>query len=247
MTGKGVWLARWRRFWRRFWRWAVLAIVSAIAIVGTWRAVSLAAAARAPSDAWLVLGGSIKREMYVAERANERGAGIVGGSPLPILISTGSDPPCLWALFQREGVDLGRIWIEECARSTFENFAYSVPVLVNWQARHVKMTTSGTHYRRAMRMARIAFGMRGIWVEFDTAPEVGVPANSESQLKTVLDVTRTIAWSLVAPLSPIRCGLVANLTQMDWVRWRDSTSFACEAQGQVRPEELPPGLEGLLE
>ncbi|TAF48802.1 MAG: YdcF family protein, partial [Oscillatoriales cyanobacterium] len=46
-----------------------LVLASLIIIVGIWRTVSLITASRQPVDAWFVLGGSIKREMYIAEQA----------------------------------------------------------------------------------------------------------------------------------------------------------------------------------
>jgi uncharacterized SAM-binding protein YcdF (DUF218 family) len=245
-----------------------LVLVSAIVIVGIWRTVSLVAASRQPVDAWLVLGGSIKREMYIAEQAAQAADRMGGesqppgestiGSPLqrsakaniPILISTGSKLPCLWAIFQRAGVNLDRIWVEECANSTFENFVYSVPILVSWNAKHVKLTTSKTHYPRAKWMAQIAFGMRGIWVEFDPAPETGVPGNREAWHKTGLDLTRMVAESILAPILPIRCDRLTHLAQVDWSQWRDqnlkgNSGVSCEHQAQIRPTELPPEIQRL--
>jgi uncharacterized SAM-binding protein YcdF (DUF218 family) len=247
--------AKWRQRIRR----SLLVLVSAIAIVLTWRTVSLVMASRLPVDAWFILGGSIKREMYIADQAAvlmrleaRSGGDSDGGSQpnmsttgnIPILISTGSKLPCIWAIFNRAGVDLDRVWVEECAKSTFGNFVYSVPILASWNARHVKLTTSATHYPRAQWMAQIAFGFRGIWVEFDPAPEIGVPANQESRRKTVLDLTRMIAESIVAPILPIRCDRLTNLAQVDWSQWRDrdAKSLSCEHQAQISPEELPPEI-----
>jgi len=195
------------------------------------RLLALPAAARAPIDAWLVLGGSIKREMYTASQARQT-------PDIPILISTGSNAPCIWAIFQREQVDLQRVWLEECARSTFTNFVYSVPVLKRWHSRHIKLITSPTHLPRALWMARIAFGLRGIWVDLDLTPEVGIPGNREAWLKTMLDTTRTTLWSIAAPLIPVRCHQVQNLAAIDWSTWSDRR-ITCEHQGQVKPSELP--------
>jgi len=250
MDGHGVgWGARLRHGrWRQIARRLSIVVLSAIAIVGTWRAVSLTIAARSPIDAWLVLGGSIKREMYVADKLADPDAPNFGdpvpvrvGDDVPVLISAGSPLPCLWAVFSRTGANLDRVWIEACARSTFENFVYSLPILIDWNARHIKLTTSATHYPRAKWMARAAFGLRGLWVEFDTAPEVGVPGNRESPQKAILDVTRTVAWSIVAPVLPVRCDRVVNLARVDWSAWR-AREFVCEHQGGVEPEDLPPPL-----
>lgn len=253
-------------------------LVSAIAIVLTWRTVSLVSAARLPVDAWFVLGGSIKRELYIADQAAammrveaesngrsgmesnprsptpyETGSDLQSSSrssttaDIPILISTGSKLPCLWAIFNRVGVNLDRVWVEECAESTFGNFVYSVPILASWNARHVKLTTSEAHYPRAKWMAQIAFGVRGIWVEFDPAPEMGVPANRESYGKTVLDLIRMMGESIVAPILPIHCDRLTNLAQVDWSQWRDqdANTLSCEHQAQILPEDLPPQIHRL--
>ena len=273
---------RMERLWQ-IWRHplirrSLLVLVSAIAIVLTWRTVSLVSAARLPVDAWFVLGGSIKREMYIADQAAAmmRGEAASNGrsgahsntrsptqsetgldlkSPprlsakadIPILISTGSKLPCIWAIFNRSGVDLDRVWVEECADSTFGNFVYSVPILASWNARHVKLTTSETHYPRAKWMAQIAFGVRGIWVEFDPAPEMGVPANRESYGKTVLDLIRMMGASIVAPILPIHCDRLTNLAQVNWSQWRgqDTNTLSCEHQAHILPEDLPPQIHRL--
>lgn len=255
------------RIWRhKLIRRSLLVLVSAIAIVFTWRTVSLVMAARLPVDAWFVLGGSIKREVYVADQAadlmrseaesdtrSDTGLDLRSQPPtstkadIPILISTGSKLPCLWAIFNRAGVNLDRVWVEECADSTFGNFVYSVPILASWNARHVKLTTSETHYPRAKWMAQIALGARGIWVEFDAAPEIGVPANQESRRKTVLDLMRITAESIVAPILPIHCDRLTNLAQVDWSQWRDqdAKNLRCEHQAQISPEELPSEIRRL--
>jgi len=243
----------WRsRFSRRI-RPIVLILVSLIAIVVTWRSVSLVIAARQPVDAWFVLGGSIKREMYIASQAGSQRSHDDKSEPkskwshtpnIPILISTGSKLPCLWAIFNRAGVDLDRVWVEECAMSTFGNFIYSVPILASWNVHHIKLTTSATHAPRATWMARIAFGAWGMWVEFDPAPEIGLPANQESRLKTVLDIARMMAVSIVAPIMPRHCDRLTNLAHVDWSQWlaRQDQGVSCEYQAQILSEELPPGI-----
>ena len=247
----------WRSRFNRPLRLMALVVVSWVAITITWRSVSLIGAAQQPIDAWFILGGSIQREMYIAEQtAAQRRSGNTHENPsglspkldIPILISTGSKLPCLWAIFNRAGADLDRVWAEECATSTFGNFVYSVPILASWKAHHVKLTTSETHYPRAKWMAQIAFGSRGIWVEFDPAPEIGIPANQESRLKTVLDVTRIIASTIVTPILPRHCDRLTNLARVDWLQWSrreaqgEVQSVSCEYQAQILPQELPPGI-----
>lgn len=48
---------------------------------------------------FFVLGGSIWQEIYVVQLANQY-------PHIPILISSGSEDPCIWLILQREGADL---------------------------------------------------------------------------------------------------------------------------------------------
>ena len=75
----------------------------------------LSVASGQPVDTFFVLGGSIKREMYVTELAKQN-------PDIRILISTGSDDPCILKLFEREQAPTQQVWLEKCANSTFDNF-----------------------------------------------------------------------------------------------------------------------------
>ena len=70
-----------------------------------------------PSDAFLVLGGSINREIYAAQLAKVY-------PHTPILISHGSEEPCISLLFQRTNAPISQVWLENCAESTFDNFFF---------------------------------------------------------------------------------------------------------------------------
>lgn len=185
-------------------------------------ALRLRAASSEPVGAFFVLGGSIQREIYVAQ--------LVKQSPqTPVLISRGSDDPCIWLIFQRENAPMERVRLEHCANNTFENFFFGVPLLRQWGVRKVKLITSQTHLPRAKWLAQIHFGARGIWVETAIAPERGIPGNRESRLKTSLDVTRSLLWAAVSPLVQPQCNDTISLPAVDMAAWRLS-GFKCEYQ-----------------
>lgn len=198
------------------------------------RGFQLVQAAQRPAEAVLVLGGSIKREIYAASLARRH-------PERPILISAGADDPCLWLIFEREAAPKERVWLEPCADSTLGNYRFSLPTLQRWQVRHVQLVTSGSHQRRALGLGRIILGSHGIWVSPAIAPESGRPGNRESWLKTLLDWLRGLAWALVSQVYSPRCDGLLPLAQVELNDWigRD---FSCEAQGQVEiPEALQPG------
>ena len=66
-------------------------------------------------DGILVLGGSIRREIYAAQIASEY-------QDVPLIVSQGSKPPCIKLIFQREQTRMDIVWVEQCAYSTFDNF-----------------------------------------------------------------------------------------------------------------------------
>lgn len=185
-------------------------------------------------DGVLVLGGSIRREVAVAQFANHN-------PQLPILVSAGSPAPCLWSIFEREAPTTGehnpksQAWLEPCANSTLDNFRFSLPILENWGIHHVQLITSGTHQRRATGLARIILGSHGIWVSPTPVTEIGRPGNQESGLKTLLDWLRGIAWAVVSQAYAPQC---EGLTRLDLVVLEDwiTRDFECEHQGKV---ELP--------
>jgi uncharacterized SAM-binding protein YcdF (DUF218 family) len=205
-------------------KWVLLLLVALVAwvtIVGT----QLYHHAQQPMDAILVLGGSIRREMVVAEAAAQ-------GIDLPILISHGSQPPCIRILFERVAAPLDNVWLESCAESTFDNYRYSLPTLKQWGSRHVQVVTSPTHLPRAHWLAMILLGSHGIWVTMSPVTEQGVPANVEHPLKTMLDVMRSLAWALVSQVYRPRCPSLEPLSAVDLAAW-EQTGFHCEHQAGI--------------
>lgn len=173
-----------------------------------------------PVDAIFVLGGSIEREIYVAELANPY-------PDLPILISRGSDTPCLQKIFLRLQARMENVWLEDCANSTFENFLFGVPLIRHWGTHKVKVITSSTHLPRAQWMAQIQFGAQGIAVEIALADGQGIPGNQESTLKTVLDLTRSIVWGGLAQVISPTCSKVRELSQFNLKDW-GGKPYRCE-------------------
>lgn len=199
-------------------------------ILGLWLltvGARLLLAARHPVDGYFVLGGSIRREIVVADLVRQR-------PEIPVLISQGSEAPCIRAIFQRASAPADRVWLETCAQSTFGNFFYGLPILRRWRVHKVKLLTSATHLPRAGWMAQILLGAHGIWVEVEVVPETGIPGNRESWLKTVLDVTRSLGWAVISQGWQPQCGAVMPLATVDG-RVGRSPAVRCEHQGQLIP------------
>lgn len=197
-------------------------------VFGSWlviTTITLVSASSKPIDAFFVLGGSIRREIYIAQTAKQY-------PQIPILISHGSQDPCIKLIFQREFADLHNVWLEKCANSTFENFYYGVPILQRWGVHKVKLITSPTHLPRAKWMAQILFGAHGIWVEVEVVKEKGVPGNRESWLKTGLDVTRSLFWAGLSQIIQPQCTDIIQLSQVDMSAWQ-RRGFKCEHQGNL--------------
>jgi uncharacterized SAM-binding protein YcdF (DUF218 family) len=219
-----------RSLGQRVRRWLLWLSIAVIGYATLSLAVNLGIRAPAnadrPADAILVLGGSIRREIYVTTLANRY-------PDLPILISQGSKDPCILLLFQRARARTDKVWLEKCADSTFGNFFFSVPILKSWGARKVKVVTSPTHLPRAEWLAKIHLLSRGMAVEMDIAGEIGVPGNHESRRKTALDIGRSLVWAFVSQIVSPPCWDVTPLDSVNIETWRDE-GFECEHQGGIR-------------
>ena len=204
----------------------LLSIISLI--LGIWlliNTLSLSFAASRPVDAFFVLGGSIQREIYVAQLAQKY-------PEIPILISQGSKEPCVLRLFQREQAFIEQVWLEKCAKSTFDNFYYGIPILHKWGVHKVKLITSATHLPRAQWLAQILLGAHGIWVDLDIVQEQGIPGNRESWSKTALDLIRGLVWAVVSQVYSPKCDQIVHLSDVNISDWQ-SQDFKCEHQGNI--------------
>ena len=208
--------------WLRRTYWGIGVFLSSWLLINT---IALYHAAHSPIDALFVLGGSIRREIYASHLLQQN-------PNLPVLISQGSSAPCVRLLFQRSAVPIERVWLEQCANSTFDNFYYSLPILQQWRVHRIKLITSQTHLPRAQWLAQIILGAHGIWVETEVAPEQGVPGNRESLLKTGLDVARSLVWAGLSQFYSPRCPHLLSLPQVDLKVWRDR-GFRCEHQAEI--------------
>lgn len=188
--------------------------------------ITLRSASLGSVDAFFVLGGSINREIYVAELAKQY-------PQTPILISKGSQSPCVWLIFQQLGAPLQNVWLERCADSTFENFYFSFPILRRWGVHKVGLITSPTHLPRAQWMAQIILGAHGIWVEPYIVHEQGIPGNQESWFKTGIDLTRSLFWAALSQVIEPQCSSLTSLTDVDMKYWQ-RRGFKCEHQGNVK-------------
>ncbi|MCT7963730.1 YdcF family protein [Laspinema sp. D1] len=185
----------------------------------------LQSAAAGSVDAILVLGGSIKREMYVTQFAREN-------PDIPIVISQGSASPCVQLIFDRDRAPNQNVWLERCAYSTFTNFTFSGELLKQWDVKKVKVITSETHLPRAKWLAQILLGAKGIAVEIETVEEEGIPGNKEFWLKTALDVTRSLIWAIIDQFYPSECQQVERLSEINITQWQPD-DYECEHQGHL--------------
>lgn len=221
------WLIRFRKLWQLLQNITLgLGLILLVWLIST--TITLVSASSQPVDALFVLGGSIRREIYVAQLAKQF-------PQTPILISQGSPEPCIRIIFQREAADLQdlqKVWLENCANSTFENFYYSLPILQRWGVHKVKLITSGSHVLRSKLMAKIIFGSHGIWIEPEVPKEIGVPGNQEYWLKTALDVTRSLLWTIPSQFIQPQCSQVTKLIDVDMQTWQ-KRGFKCENQGKL--------------
>lgn len=176
-------------------------------------------------DGFLVLGGSVQREIYVAELAARN-------PQIPILISQGSRDPCILLIFQRQNTSIEKVLLEKCADSTFGNFFFSLPILKKWDVHKVKLITSATHLPRAKWLGEIILGANGIALEIDLANEKGKPGNHESPVKTTLDITRSLLWALASQIINPPCYRLTPLSQVDLSSWREK-GYKCEKQANL--------------
>jgi len=188
----------------------------------------LQAVASKPADVFFVLGGGINREIYVAQLAKQH-------PETRVLISQGSEDPCILLIFLREQAPIRQVWLEKCADSTFDNFYFNIPILNRWGVRKVKLITSSSQAPRAKLMAQLMFGAHGIWVETDIAPEQDRPGNRESILKTGLDIGRSLVWAVLSQFVQPRCLKLVPLWAVDLEAWRNS-GFRCERQKELNLE-----------
>ncbi len=197
-------------------------------ILGVWLLINtliLGFTASRPVDAFFVLGGSIQREIYVAQLAQKY-------PEIPILISQGSKEPCVLRIFQREQAFIEQVWLERCAKSTFDNFYFGIPILHQWGVHKIKLITSLTHLPRAQWLGQIMLGAHGIWVDLDIVQEQGIPGNRESWSKTALDLIRGLVWAVISQVYSPKCANIINLPDVN-ISGRQAQGLKCEHQANI--------------
>jgi len=219
------------RFWLRFFRnrWLLSSLSGLCLILGIcllYNSAILYSASTQPVGAILVLGGSITREIYVAELAKQY-------PQTPILISKGSLDPCILLIFQRAAAPIKYVWLEKCADSTFGNFYFGLPILKQWQVKKVKVVTSLTHLPRAIWLAQIILSSHRIWVEPDIVKEDhGIPGNHESSFVTIADVARGLIWAVISHFYEPKCSKLTPLVNVD-LDVEKLNGFKCERQANL--------------
>ncbi|HIK28017.1 MAG: YdcF family protein [Oscillatoriaceae bacterium SKW80] len=206
---------------------AIIGLVLTVTVVVwlTLNTITLRSRADGKIDAILVLGGSIQREIHVAELAKQY-------PQTPILISQGSQEPCIWLIFQKARAPMQQVVLEKCAQSTFGNFYFTLPILKSRQVHRLKVITSPTHLPRAQWLAQILLGSHGIWVDVELVNEKGIPGNRESWLKTTLDVTRSLIWAFISHFYQPQCTAIISLVSVDIENWK-RRGFVCEHQAHL--------------
>jgi uncharacterized SAM-binding protein YcdF (DUF218 family) len=137
-------------------------------------------------QAIFVLGGNEQRIFYAAQLAQKR----------PNLDIWISDYPYLYdyhkSILQQAGIAPERMYYDACATDTVTNFTCTVKDFIERDIARVYLVTSDYHMRRAIIIATLVFGSRGIAI----AP-ISVPSSqqqSESLWRGVRDGIRSLIW-----------------------------------------------------
>lgn len=137
-------------------------------------------------QAILVLGGDIYRRIpFVANFAQEH-------PELPLIVS---DYPSVYEyssqVFREAGIAKTRIDYDFCATDTVTNFTCTVTEIAERDLRHLYLVTTDYHMRRAVAIATVVLGSRGIVVT-----PVAISSNSqpESWWRVLRDSLRSVLW-----------------------------------------------------
>jgi len=143
------------------------------------------AAYQAPSpQAILTLGGRPAREAFTAEFAAIH-------PDLEIWVSSGMRPNEARSLFQGAGIAEARVHLDYRAVDTVTNFTTLVDDLEQRHIHHIYLITSDYHMSRAIAIATIVLGSRGIAFTPIAVPSWKAP---ESSLHIARDVARSLVW-----------------------------------------------------
>ena len=132
----------------------------------------------------LVLGGAEEREHYAAKLAKQE-------PDVNVVVSSGSPEWYAKKIFEQEGIERDRVYLDYRAQDTVTNFTTLVDDLKAQEIDSVYLVTSENHMTRARVIGEIVFGSRGI-----TLKPVAVPTEfpDESWQKSVRDGARSLLW-----------------------------------------------------
>lgn len=208
--------------------WVPVLVVIGILLAGAfWRLFQVVSASSLPPQGYLILGGSGTRELYSTQFAKSY-------PERKILISGGSPDPCLRLVYEMNGAPLGNVWTEHCSQNTFENFVYSVPILEKMGVRKVVLVTDYPQIERALPIAHIMFGSRGIAVEVDLVPQ---RLTDKKPLYEIIGLqVMACGWSIISQLYQPSCPSLTHLTDVDMDYWY-RRGFECQPQTGVPSSE----------
>ena len=167
--------------------WIVLISTALIALTGFIPVRLAITLHRVPiPQAILVLGGDVRRMSFAAEfwRSHPN---------LEIWVSEDRQVMnYLKIFFQRAGIPERQIHYDICATDTVTNFTCTVQDFAVREISHLYLITSDYHIARALAIATIVLGSRGIAVTPLSVPSEGQPP--DSLLRIVRDCVRSALW-----------------------------------------------------
>jgi uncharacterized SAM-binding protein YcdF (DUF218 family) len=205
-----------------------------VVVMASWRAVQLFQAEALTSQGYLVLGGVAYREQFAADEKKLH-------PDRTVLISGGSPDPCIYLMFQKRNASMQGVWLEHCAKNTFENFVYALPILEKLKLRKITLVTDYPQVQRAWPVAIILFMSHGIAVELHELPENG--GDYKSELEIVGLATMACGWALISQVYQPTCEHLTHLPDTDMKMWLQR-GFECEQQTGVESHKASTGLRG---
>jgi uncharacterized SAM-binding protein YcdF (DUF218 family) len=143
-------------------------------------------------EAILILGGDPRREEKAVQLAHYY-------PDLDLWLSSGQEPAQVQQLLRAKGIAEKRLHLDYQASDTVTNFTTLVPKLKQRQIQHVYLITSEFHMARAQVIALLVLGSQGITY---TPISVSSDRSSESRVKTVRDILRSLLWLYIGTTGP---------------------------------------------
>ena len=210
---------RWKQYGRKVWISVAVLCLSLAAI----QVCRLLMARGKPVDAMLVLGGTPNRERYAAELAKQH-------PDWKILISGGSEDPCIWLMFDKARAPKDNVWMERCSKNTLENLMYSTPILRSWHVHHVLLISDLPQAQRSFPMTRVCLGAHGMWCN-----RILVPGSGGEPLRRPpwMDIALSVLWAMAGQIFFPTCSHFTHLPAVDMHYWYQR-GFYCPEQAQLK-------------